>query len=48
VRDAWGDFERDWDIGDGCPRGQPEGVAEQDLVGTSLDEKRGQSPEIAE
>ena len=27
VRDAWGDIERDWDIGDGCPSGEPESVA---------------------
>jgi hypothetical protein len=37
VRDAWGDIERDWDIGDGCPSGETESVAEEDLVGTNLD-----------
>jgi hypothetical protein len=37
VRDAWCDIEGDWDVGDGCPFGEPESVAEQDLVGTDLD-----------
>jgi hypothetical protein len=48
VRDAWGDLERDGDIGDGCPFGEPERVAEEDLVGTDLDEERRQSPQISE
>ena len=38
VRDTWGDFERDGDIADGCPCGEPERVAEEDLVGTNLDQ----------
>jgi hypothetical protein len=32
VRDAGCDIERDRDIGCGCPCGEPERVAEQDLV----------------
>ena len=48
VRDARGDIERDRDIGDGGPCGEPERVAQEDLVGTDLDEQRGQFPEIGE
>jgi len=48
VRYARRDIEHDRDVGDGCPPGEPESVAEEDLVGTNLDEERRQSPEIAE
>jgi hypothetical protein len=48
VRDAWCDVERDRNIGCGCPCGEPERVAEQDLVRPCLDQKGRQSAEIAE
>jgi hypothetical protein len=32
VRDAGGDIERDRDIGQGCPFGEPERVAQKDLM----------------
>src|SRR6185437_15574553 len=48
VGDAWGDVEGDRDVGGGGLRGEAEGVVEEDLVASGLDDQGRQGGQVGE